>query len=210
MSSIRNIHSRLSTASSLPVDTEEYVNDIIASREFSDNYCCNTPEYLTEIEILKTTTPSVVSKNTIGSYLYGCFQPELAIDIKCTPECITGLRNPTFDKCQLPVYQKINGDLVLISKGEENSNALVFLNEDTVLSSEDQEYLYNQNVRQVTLNYRDGNTINYLLGETVNIDDEPEPENNVASTAPQNYYWGWLLLIILIIILVAAFFFLRR
>lgn len=206
MSSIRNIHTRLANAATLPIDTPEYKNDIDISREFSNNYCCNSPEYITEIELLRSNTPSVVNKDSIGSYLYGCFQPELAIDIKCTPECITGLNNPTYSECESPVYQKIDDKLVLIGEGNSGSQALVFLEENNMFTAEDQEFLYDQGIRRVTLNYRDGNTINYLLGETVDIEDEPVEDEPVQQT----YYWGWILLFLIIIICIGAFFFVGR
>jgi len=207
---IKQMYQRLISERDQSIDaTESIIQDIAASRKFQDTYCCSDPFYKEQIQIIKGTLPENVINGTVGSYLYGCLQPELAVEIGCTPSCSSGLRNPDVPLCDISSYEKKNGTLSNLNTiNTEDANIFITGNEQ--LTNQDIQQLRQNGVKIITIFTQDGNTINYILGESINLDEPynpsppPPPQEN-----PTYYGWGWIwliLVIIVIIILVVAFF----
>ena len=85
---IREMYQRLIAASNSTVDANDTIkNDIAKSRKFQDTFCCSNPFYIEQIAVIKASMPDNITSGTVGAYLYGCFMPELAVEIGCTPDC---------------------------------------------------------------------------------------------------------------------------
>lgn len=190
--------------------TEDIKKDISLSREFDKNYCCSDPFYKEQIEVIKGTLPDNVTNGTVGAYLYGCMQPELAVEIGCTPACSTGLRNPDVSQCDIASYEKKNGVLTKLNNvTTEEANVFITGNEE--ITSENRQQLLQDGIKVITIYNQDGDSINYILGESINL-EEPENPPTPPPPPPEETtptYWGWIwfvLAIIIVIILVVALF----
>jgi len=206
---IKEMYQRLIAARDKPIDADEsIIKDIATSRKFQEDYCCSDPFYKEQIEIIKGTLPDTVTNGTVGSYLYGCLQPELAVEIGCTPACSMGLKNPDLAACDIVSYEKKDGNLQKLNNlNTEDANVFITGNEQ--ITYEDRQQLRNDGVKVITIFKQDGSSINYVLGESINLEAPentyPPPSEGTTTT----YGWGWvwfILAIILIIILVIALF----
>ena len=190
---------------------ESVIADLKGSQMFQDAFCCNDPIYKDQIALIKSTLPDIVYDDTIGEHLYGCFQPELAVDIACTPACSDGgLINPDLAPCDLASYEK-KGDTLKKLNNISTNEANVFITTGSELTLSDRNDLRAQGVKIITIYDQDDNTINYILGETLDI-TQPEqtlpsaPPSSESTTTITTTNWAWILLIIgiIIVIMVAA------
>ena len=188
---------------------ENIKRDLEGSHMFQDAFCCSDPIYTEQINIIKASVPDVVKADTIGEHLYGCFQPELAVEIACTPACADGgLKNPDLSPCEIASYQKTKDGLKKLTdaSGEFQQEANVFINTGAKITSADRQQLRNDGIKIITTYDRDHDTINYVLGESIDItQDEPESvqdQTNTSSTSTAN--WVWILWIVLIILAIIA------
>lgn len=196
---IKQLYQRLITNKDKPIDDENIRKDIEESRKFQRDYYDNE-FYKKEIDSIKSTMPSNIIDDTVGSYLYGCFQPELVIDIACTPACSSGLKNPELAPCDVASYEKKQGILTKLNSNK-TENADIFITGNERITNEDRQQLQKDGVKIITTFTQDGESIDYILGESINleaVDDVPQP----ADTNPTTYGWGWIIFIIAIIIIV--------
>lgn len=183
---------------------ESIIRDLEGSQMFQDAFCCNDPTYKEQIMLIRTTVPNNVRDDTVGEHLYGCFQSELAIEIACTPACADGgLINPDLTPCDLASYEKKGGILKKLND-ISTDEAHVFIATGNELTLEDRNELRRQGIKIITIYDQDDDTINYILGETIDItQSEPIPPPNPSQEQQTNTTsWAWILLIIAIIIVV--------
>jgi hypothetical protein len=193
---------------------DSIIKDIEGSRMFQNVFCCNDPVYSNQIDTIIKSKPNIVIDDTVGSYLYGCFQPELAVAVACTPACSNGLKNPNLKPCEMASYEK-KGNLVKINTvtGDE---ANVFIANGNSFTNDDRKILRDQSIKVATLYTQDGKSINYVLGESVDVTkDQPvqqpvqQPEST-QSTQSSAWFWSWIIIVIVIIIIMIIAFYLAR
>lgn len=177
------------------------IADLVASKSFQDTHCCSHPVYLEQITVMKATLPDVVIDDTVGEHLYGCFQPELAVEIACTPGCADGgLYNPDLTPCDLASYEKKDefrklNDIV-------SDEAHLFIATGNEFTVDDRRVLRGQGIKVVTTYNQDGNTINYILGETINIErEQPVPTPGAPPINTTDGTWVWLIIVAVLVIL---------
>lgn len=203
----KRMYERLIAARDKPKDADETViKDLEGSRMFQDAFCCADPIYQQQIATILASKPENVTANTVGSYLYGCFQPELAVEVACTPECATGLKNPELGKCDIASYEK-KGKLTKVNS-VVSEEANVFLDKGETLTAEDKKVLREQGIKVATTYNRDGTSINYVLGESFNVSDPaqdvPQTTNdNSSSSTNTAWAWVWIIIAIVLIIIIA-------
>ena len=201
---IREMYQRLIAARDKPIDADDTIkNDIEASRKFQDALCCVNPFYREQTAIVKASMPDNITSGTVGAYLYGCFLPELAVEIGCTPDCANGLKNPDLDACDIASYEKKQGALRKLND-VNTEEADVFLAIDEQVTSADHQQLKQDGIKVITIFNQDGNNINYILGESINLDQpensQPAPPGETTTTTGG---WGWIWFILVIIIIIA-------
>jgi len=205
---IKRMYERLIAArdKSKPFD-DSITKDIEGSRMFQEAFCCTDPIYKEQVATIAATTPNIVIDDTVGSYLYGCFQPELTVEISCTPACANGIKNPNLTPCEIASYEKKGQLNKLNNVVSEDAN--IFIATGNTLTQEDLKSLFSQGVKVITIYKQDGNTINYILGESLNITQEDPTDSPPAyeSTNGTGWVWMWIaiaiaLLIIIMIILI--------
>ena len=209
--SIKAIHSRLIAVRDSPKNANEAVtNDLAASQAYSNTYCCADPAYQAQVGSVKATMPSVITDDTVGEHLYGCFQPELAIEIACTPACADGgLRNPNLTACDTASYEK-KGELKKLND-LVTEDANVFIASGNTITTDDRAILRNEGVKVITVYNQDGNSINYILGESVAITPEdPAPTPNPGQSQSTTSNWGWVWIVVAIVLIVLLVFFMFR
>ena len=104
MNSFNSIFDKLHDVDHLDVDDEQVVDDIaITNIIHSTQY--GTDIWQPIIEYLDTHKISKYKRNTVGEYLYGCFNDDV-----CSPSCIRGFKILS-DNCNFPVYEKYNNEL---------------------------------------------------------------------------------------------------
>lgn len=186
---------------------ESVIRDLEGSRMFQDAFCCTDPIYKEQIDIIKSTLPDVVHDDTVGEHLYGCMQPELAVEIACTPACADrGLINPDLAPCELASYEKKGGVLKKIN-GVSSNEAHIFIASrlpqgNDELTNTDRNLLRSQGIKVITTYNQDGDTINYVLGESIDLtqpDPTPQPPPPEETTSAN---WGWGLLVIAIVVII--------
>jgi len=207
---IKQTYERLISEHDKPLDFNDTIKkDIMVSQKFQETFCCSNPVYIQQIDTIKATRPSVVVDNTVGAYLYGCFQPELAVEIACTPACTTGLKNPDLVKCDIAAYEKKDDKFVKLND-IKSEDANVFIAKDQIIKEADRAVLKEDGVKVITTYKQDGTTINYILGESYDITQpvQSPPPEGVSTTTTTSYGWLWILIIIAIVvgILIAIFF----
>jgi len=201
---IREMYQRLIATRDKPIDADDVIKkDIENSRKFQDKYCCSDPFYKEEINVIKESMPDTVMSGTVGAYLYGCFQPELAVEIGCTPDCSNGLKNPDLNECDIASYEKKQGKLTKINN-INTEEADVFLSNGEQITKEDRNKLRGDGVKVITVFNQDGTGINYVLGESINLDQPEEPPPPPPEQTTWGWGWIWLILVILIIIVIVA------
>lgn len=180
-------------------------HDLAAARQFQDQ-SYGSPQYLAQIAKVRASLPNVVQDDTVGEFLYGCFQPELAVEIACTPACAdSGLRNPSLTSCEMAAYKK-KGDLKKINS-VVSDEAHVFVAQNNQFTSDDRHVLREQGIKVVTLYNQDDANINYVLGETINIQQTTNPTDPGNPTDPAqnesttNWAWFWIIIAVLFILL---------
>lgn len=184
---------------------ENIKRDLEGSHMFQDAFCCADPIYTEQINIIKETLPDVVDADTVGEHLYGCFQPELSIEIACTPACADGgLKNPDLSPCEIASYRKTQNGLKKLTdgSGEFKHEANVFIDLGAKITSADRLQLRNDNIKIITTYHQDHGHINHILGENIDITQD-EPVNQTSSTSSSSD-WLWIIWIILIILVIIA------
>ena len=206
---IRQLYRRLIEKRDKRIDGDEDIGrDIENSRNFQENYCCSDSFYLEQIDMVKQSLPDNIISGTVGSYLYACFLPELAVEIGCTPDCIKGLKNPNLEGCNIASYEKRGGNVKKLND-VRSEEADVFIASGEKIDREDRNILRQDGVKVITLYNQDGDTINYILGESINL-DQPEPPTPSPSPSPlpsppttDQTAWGWVWIVIIILIITA-------
>lgn len=201
---INTIYERLIAAKDQPKNASDIITtDLEKSKKFQDTFCCDNPIYIEQITNIKATMPNTVIDDTVGEYLYGCFQPELSIEIACTPACADGgLKNPNLTPCDIASYEK-KGELKKINN-VDGEDANVFVANNNNITHDDILILRNDGVTVITIYNQDGNTINYILGESINITQDqpsPPPPQNQSQNS-MNWTWIWIFIIIIIIVII--------
>jgi len=195
---------------------DSIIKDIEGSRMFQNVFCCNDPIYQNQINTIIASKPDTVIDDTVGAYLYGCFQPELAVEVACTPACSNGLKNPNLKPCDIASYEK-KGELIkLNSIVSEDAN--VFIANGNSLTNDDRRILRDQGVKVATIYTQDGNTINYVLGESIDVTQDPPTQQqqpvqdptSSESTTSWAWFWAWIIIIIVIIIIIIIAFYLPQ
>lgn len=200
---ISQTYQRLIASRDKALDANESIKaDIRESRAFQDEFCCNTEIYRDQIAIVAASKPNIVIEDTVGSYLYACFQPELAVKVACTPSCTTGLKNPDLPDCTTPSYEKKAGQLKKLNN-ITGDIADVYLASGQSITQGDREALVRDNVRLITIYEQDGETIDYILGETIDV-TQPPPQPNPPVT-PTGWIWLALIVLIVVILLLVVF-----
>lgn len=204
----KQMYQRLIDARDKPIDSDDTIKrDIEGSRTFQETFCCTDPVYKEQIEIIKSTQPNTVIDKTVGAYLYGCFQPELAVEISCTPACadgVNGLKNPDLSSCELASYEKNRDGILVKLNGINSEDANLFLASNQSLTKDDKAVLVQDGVKITTIYNQDGNTINYILGESIDVSQPTPTDSNQPTTnsSGNSSGWGWVWLIIIIIIII--------
>lgn len=183
---------------------KQIIDDIDASRRFQEEYCCINPIYLSEVEKVKNSMPKKIEYGTVADYLYACFQPSISIETACVPNCERGLKNPSNKDCTFGIYEKHDGKLIK-TNNNNTEDIYVFLGSGETLTPGDREFLKSQGVKFATIYSQDGNSIDYVMGDTIDL-YEPIPEP-IPEPAPSQtyYYWWWGLgFLILMIIIVGV------
>lgn len=201
----KRMYERLIIAYDKSLDFDETIKrDLEGSRIFQEAFCCTDPVYKEQMEIIKTSKPDIINNDTVGSYLYSCFQPESAVEITCTPACINGLKNPDLVSCDVMAYEKKNGILnklnIVIT-----DYAYVFIATGETITASDRAILNHDGITLITIYNQDGTTINYIPGESINLEssDLAQQSDQVQSTStPNNWTWAWVWILIALIILV--------
>lgn len=196
------VHDKSKTAN------ENIIKDLEGSRMFQEAFCCDDPIYNEQIETIKATMPNVINDDTVGEYLYGCFQPEVVVEIACTPSCADGgLKNPNLTPCDLASFEK-KGTLRRLND-IVSKDAHVFIASNNVITQDDIVQLYNNGVKTVITYTQDGDSINYILGEVNNIkepnfksDPNPTQSPTEVNDTTTTSSWGWLWLIIIVIFVI--------
>lgn len=150
--------------------------------------------------------PDIINSNTVGSYLYSCFQEETVVEVACTPECSNGIKNPNMIPCDVVSYHKSSIGLIKLNTlSTEDGN--VFIESNQWLNKDDIKKIRDDGVKVITIYNQDGNTINYKLDNTYNISIPRDITNNVVLNYnnDNSWIWGVLLFIIVIIISVLCF-----
>lgn len=104
----------------------KYIKDITEALIGSD-------EYNTIIKIiLQQFRPSIIDNDTIGSFLFGCFQSNHGeIDAQCSPLCINSIKNPfkSSKKCVEQIWIQTNyyGESRFISLTPQSSSMKAFI-----------------------------------------------------------------------------------
>ncbi|CAH6418169.1 Hypothetical protein HVR_LOCUS44 [uncultured virus] len=217
---IKQMYQRLIVAHDKPIDFDDTIKrDIEGSRTFQEAFCCTDPIYKEQIEIIKAGNPNTAIDGTVGSYLYGCFQPELAVEIGCTPACadgINGLKNPDLANCEIASYEKSSygsnkGKLIKLNK-ITSEDANLFMGSGESLTSNDKALLVQDGVKVITIYNQDENTINYVLGESIDVTqpDSPNADQPPPSSSSTTNGWVWFLGIVVIIVIILLLFFAFR
>jgi hypothetical protein len=149
MELIKGTYERLIPAHNKSKDDETIQPDILESKAFQEQYCCEDKIYLEQINNVVASKPEIIAPNTVGSYLYGCFQPELAIEIACTPECATGLKNPKLDACDIASYHK-KGTLTKVNM-VNSEEANIFIAHGEILTLEDKNLLLSHGIKVIKI-----------------------------------------------------------
>jgi hypothetical protein len=179
----------------------QIISDLSTLKQFKVENCCTGTTYQDQVNQIQQSVPDVVNQNTVGSYLYACFQPAIAIPVACTPECTNGFTNPKLSPCNNPSYQKIDGKLVKIND-INGPDANIFLAPGEKTTNEDRALLKAAGVQTATKYAQSNDSINYVLGETIDV-NQPEPVPPPPPPPPTTYYyWSWLWLILLIIVII--------
>lgn len=198
---IRDVHRRLIESSGKQLTDPSIQKDLELSKNFKTQHCCSSQIYLDEMNFINQNIPPTINQNTVGSYLYGCFLPDITINIECTPECSNGLTNPQHDICQFPTYEKSDNQLININEGS-GSNALLFLPYGSTITNADILLLKNNGVKVVSIYTRDENTIDYVFNKTSNVDELEETPATQQPPPPTSYAWLWWLLFIILVIFI--------
>jgi hypothetical protein len=174
---------------------------------FQNAFCCADPVYKEQIATIVATVPDVVTDDTVGAYLYGCFQPELAVEIACTPACANGLKNPDLTPCEIASYEKKGQLTKLNTVISEDAN--VFIATGNVITTDDLKTLRDQGIKVITTYNQDNNTINYILGESITTTQPDPTQSQPTNSSTTSWAWLWIIIaiviiIILIIIIIAA------
>lgn len=206
----KNMYERLIAARDKNIKNLENFNsvtlDIQGSKMFQEVFCCNDPLYKDQIQIIKDTVPNVINDDTVGKYLYGCFQTKSTVEISCTPSCNSGLKNPELSLCDLASYEK-RGTLRRVN-GVNSEDAYIFIASGNELTVDDRKELYREGIKVITLYQQDGNTIDYLPGETINVLGGYQSNvvtitnTTLTTTNTSNWPWVWILLATILIIII--------
>lgn len=163
--------------------------------------------------IRSTDQPDIITSNTIGAYLWGCFQPELATSIACTPACINAVSNPKLQSCKVNVYEKRLNKLTKLYHNE-TSHANIYLASNQLLNNQDVKQLLKDGITSGTLYYQDNNTINYIMGDSFDLSDNilnKSYSNSILQNiklpvVTYNNPWLWFVVLGVIIILLFILF----
>lgn len=209
MDEISNVYKRLILNQDKPIDYNDQIkSDIEISKKFQEDFCCSTLEYIAQMKEIEKTKPDLIVYGTVGEYLYSCFQPTLSIDTACTPTCSRGLKNPNNLDCTAGVYEKHDGKL-LKTNSNNTENIYLFLGTGETLTANDREFLKSQGIKYVTVYNQDSDSINYVMGETIDLYQPISEPIEEPPPSQSYYYWGWglgLLIIIIILICFGLFF----
>jgi hypothetical protein len=207
------VHDKSKTAN------ENIIKDLEGSRMFQEVFCCNDPIYNDQLAVIKETMPVTINSDTVGEYLYGCFQPETNVEISCTPACAdNSLKNPNLPPCDLASFEK-KGILRRLNN-IVSKDAHLFIAHNNVVTQDDIVQLYNNGVKNVITYTQDGNSINYILGEvnvikepSINSTSTPTPNSNSNSIPTQSFTdsndddttnssWSWLWILVFIVLII--------
>lgn len=212
MSDIRAVFSRLLQAQNMSIDANDQIKaDMQRAREFQKSQTCESQEYKDIAQYLvaeyNRNPPVNIRTGTVGEYLFACITPSTAINVKCTPNCI----NNAFFSCgnggcnSSPSYHK-NGDNIVKLNDVTSEDVYLFLIPGQTFTLKDRTYFANNGVKTVTIYNRDGETINYVRGETIDV-TAPPPADQVVQPG---WGWGWLWIVIIIILVLMIVAFLAR
>ena len=204
---IKQVYERLIVSHDKALDHDETIKrDIETSRTFQDTFCCDNPAYIEQINVIKAQKSNIITNNTVGAYLFACFQPELAVEIACTPACAEGLKNPDIEPCELASYKKSNGKLIKVNT-LISEDANIFIEGDESLNQADKTTLQKDGVKIISIYTQDGTSINYILGESINISETPTEAPTQTPTQQEtttnNWAWVWIIAVIILIIIIA-------
>ena len=206
---IAEMYQRLIQERDKEIDVDADVErDIETSRNFQEEFCCTDPFYIEQMEVIKASMPEDVTSGTVGAYLYGCFQPELAVEIGCTPACSDGLKNPDIEDCNIASYEKEGGELRKLNN-VNTEEANVFIAENEEITLEDRQQLRQDGVSVITTFNQDGDSINYVLGESIDL-DQPEYTEPPPEEEPYTWYWGWIFIFFAVMIAIGLAFAILR
>ena len=198
---------RLAAASNMTIDANEQIkSDMKIARDFQETYNCDDPQYREILGYIKeeydAKPPDTIISGTVGAYLFSCIQPSATVNPVCIPDCASGFHDCDVPSCDLPSYHKSNGELLKIND-ISNEDANVFIARGDSLTSADRAALRNDGIKVITLYNQDGNSINYIHGESINLDSpEPQPQPQPQPSTSSGWAWLWLIIGILAIIVI--------
>lgn len=204
----KRMFERLMAAKDKSKDNDEIViKDLEGARMFQDAFCCSDPIYQDQIKIILPNEPDNIGANTVASYLYGCFQDESTVEIACTPECSTGLKNPNLAPCDIASYQK--SDKLIKVNSVVSEDADVFISQGSSLTKDDMAILRSQGIKVITTYNQNGNTITYTLGQSLTVEQDPAAPTQTSdnsTTTSSGWVWVWIIIAILLIAILAVIF----
>lgn len=202
------IYARLIKSSDEWIDSSEAIKeDIKNSKRFQERFCCDNV-YKREIEIIRLANSTHIIDETVGSYLYGCFQPEIVVEIACTPSCVNGVKNPDIEDCQIASYEKRAGKITKLNQINSEDGNLFVINGQTI-TQDDKNFLLNDGITVITIYNQDGNTINYVLGESIDLTGSISVIESSNDNKINGWYWllgimGIIIISILILFIIYA------
>lgn len=208
LDAVKDAFTRLIAARDMATDaTEQIKSDMDMARMFQETHTCDDSEYQDIQAYVKQQynqlPPSTIISGTVGAYLFSCLQASAVIDAICTPDCANGFHDCDATACDLASYHKINGKIVKLN-AVATEDANVFLANGEGITREDREILRRDGVKVITTYTQDGNTINYILGESNDITQpDPEPQPN-PTPSTSGWAWLWIILGIIAIIIIIA------
>jgi len=197
----------ISNRDKLLSEDDQILKDIEESKDFQSAFCCSDPIYKQQISSIISSNPDIINKNTVGAYLYSCFQPETVVEIGCVPSCITGLKNPNISSCEMNTYEKNEkGELIKLHT-VVGDDANVFMASGQTITKSDKQILYNHGIKVITTYKQDTTTINYILSDSIPTDSPPiePPQQHILTNIN---YWAYIWLIISAVIVIFIGFFL--